>query len=122
MGQVTTLLSFILYTLYDRYPYRDLYVNLGISVFAGGSPGPGGKLSINLTDAYIYIPTNDNPYGLFSFAPNSLDESVAEDTKPGYEYEATVNLTVLRKRGKDRDVGVSKDIIGCIVTKHTDSY
>jgi hypothetical protein len=33
--------------------------------------------------------------------------SVAEDTEPGFEYKATANLTVLRKRGKDRDVGVS---------------
>ncbi|CAB4012860.1 G- coupled receptor 98, partial [Paramuricea clavata] len=73
----------------------------------GGSPGPGGKLSSNLTVAYIHIPTNDNPYGLFAFAHDSLDVSVAEDTKPGYEYKATANLTVVRKRGKDRDVGVS---------------
>ncbi len=86
------------------------YIILGISVFTGGSPGPGGKLSTNLTVAYIHIPTNDNPYGLFAFAQNSLDVSVAEDTKPGHEYEATANLTVVRKRGKDRDVGVSRGL------------
>lgn len=74
----------------------------------GGSPGPGGQLSSNLTIAYIHIPTNDNPYGLFAFKQSSLDVSVAEDTKPGYEYESIANLTVFRKRGKDRDVGVSR--------------
>ena len=82
-------------------------INFGVSLVLGGSPGPGGKLASNLTTAHIYIPTNDNPYGLFAFAQNSLDVSVAEDTKPGYEFEATANLTVLRKRGKDRDVEVS---------------
>ena len=93
-----------------------------LSVLTGGSPGPGGKLASNLTIAYIHIPTNDNPYGLFAFAPNSLDVSVAEDTKPGHKYEATANLTIVRKRGKDRNVGVSRTKWGFIYTLQVLAY
>lgn len=45
--------------------------------------------------------------------------SVAEDTKPGYEYEAIANLTVERKRGKDRDVGVSGGHFVCLCKKRS---
>lgn len=90
--------------------------------FLGGSPGPGGEISSNLTVAHIRIPTNDHPYGLFAFNAGSLDVSVAEDTRPGLEYEAIANLTVVRNRGNDRNVGVSRVVLNCSGTNHTELH
>ena len=60
------------------------------------------------TVASIIVLANDDPQGVFEFATNSLQVSVAEDYKSGFINDTYANLTVLRKKGHFGTVAVSR--------------
>ncbi|XP_062371958.1 adhesion G-protein coupled receptor V1 [Sardina pilchardus] len=89
----------ILEAISDKLPeFIEFYVLVLVNI-SGGYPGEGGQLaSANLSTSVI-IPFNDDPFGVFFFSEEHMDQAVAEDVVSDDDKSNTVSLTVLRQQG-----------------------
>lgn len=80
-------------------------------LFIGGYPGEGGKLANRDLNASVLIPFNDDPFGVFAIAPDSLEREVAEDVLSVNDMSSVTSLTTLRQQGTFGDVRVAWEIL-----------
>lgn len=77
----------------------------------GGYPGEGGKLAKKDLNASVLIPFNDDPFGVFAIAPESLEREVAEDVLSVSDMLDVTSFTILRQQGTFGDVRVAWEIL-----------
>ena len=83
-----------------------------MTLISGGGPGDQeASLSTLHTSVDITVLTNDDPYGVFLFSPNSLELTVAEDYLPSQENTTQATFTVIRNQGLSGDVQVSHTLL-----------
>ncbi|KAI2664431.1 Adhesion G-protein coupled receptor V1 [Labeo rohita] len=76
-----------------------------------GYPGEGGKLAEKNLNASVLIPFNDDPFGVFAIAPESLEREVAEDVLSVSDMLDVTSFTILRQQGTFGDVRVAWEIL-----------
>ncbi|RXN37868.1 G- coupled receptor 98-like protein [Labeo rohita] len=69
----------VLEAISDKLPEFNEFYELRLMNISGGYPGEGGKLAEKNLNASVLIPFNDDPFGVFAIAPESLEREVAED-------------------------------------------
>ena len=72
--------------------------------------GPSGEVPVLATSRLVVVvkvAENDDPFGLFAFAPSSLRVHVAEDYDEDSRDQTRASLEVDRGRGHFTDVQVS---------------
>lgn len=85
---------------------------VGVRLFIpGGYPGEGGRLAETSLNASVFIPFNDDPFGVFAIADSSLDQELAEDVLSEDDMADVTSLTILRQQGTFGDVRVSWEIV-----------
>ena len=90
---------------------RDVHLSL-MTLISGGGPGDQeASLSSIHTSVDITVLTNDDPYGVFLFSPNSRELTVAEDYLPSQENTTQATFTVIRNQGLSGDVQVSHTLL-----------
>nr|XP_057927104.1 adhesion G-protein coupled receptor V1 isoform X2 [Doryrhamphus excisus] len=95
----------------DKLPeFNEIYV-LRLVNISGGYPGDGGRLADTFLSTSLVIPFNDDPFGVFAIADNSLDQEVAEDVLAEDDMADVTSCTILRQQGTFGDVRVAWEIV-----------
>lgn len=79
--------------------------------FAGGYPGPGGRLAETNLNVSVLIPFNDDPFGVFEIDDQNLDLEVAEDVLSEEDMSNVATIIILRQQGTFGDVRVGWEIL-----------
>lgn len=77
----------------------------------GGFPGDGGRLAETSLNASVFVPFNDDPFGVFAIAESNLDQEVAEDVLSEDDMADVTSLTILRQQGTFGEVRVAWEIL-----------
>ncbi|KAI1900416.1 hypothetical protein AGOR_G00049720 [Albula goreensis] len=108
-GEVTK--SIVLHAISDKLPeFNEVYTLMLMNV-SGGYPGDGGQLSQTNLSVSVLIPFNDDPFGVFTIAPDSLDREVAEDVLSEDDMSDVTEFTILREQGTFGTVRVGWEIL-----------
>uniref|UniRef100_A0A4W6G945 Adhesion G-protein coupled receptor V1 n=1 Tax=Lates calcarifer TaxID=8187 RepID=A0A4W6G945_LATCA len=73
--------------------------------------GEGGRLAETSLNASVFIPFNDDPFGVFTIADSNLDQEVAEDVLSDDDMGDVTSFTILRQQGTFGDVRVAWEIV-----------
>uniref|UniRef100_A0A8D3DRH1 Adhesion G-protein coupled receptor V1 n=1 Tax=Scophthalmus maximus TaxID=52904 RepID=A0A8D3DRH1_SCOMX len=73
--------------------------------------GEGGRLAETSPNASVFIPFNDDPFGIFAIADSNLDQEVAEDVLSEDDMADVTSFTILRQQGTFGDVRVAWEIV-----------
>lgn len=76
-----------------------------------GCLGGSGQLASSSLNVSVYIPLNDDPFGVFAIADDNLDQEVAEDVLSEDDMADVTSFTILRQQGTFGDVRVAWEII-----------
>ncbi|KAJ8414918.1 hypothetical protein AAFF_G00024410 [Aldrovandia affinis] len=96
-GEVTK--PIVLQAISDKIPeFNEVYTLKLINV-SGGFPGDGGRLAETNLSVSVLIPFNDDPFGVFAIATESLDREVAEDVLSEEDMSDVTSFTILREQG-----------------------
>lgn len=98
--EVNVIYDFVLKTLH-----------LCLYFLQGGYPGEGGQLAETSLNASVFIPFNDDPFGVFAIADSNLDQEVAEDVLSVDDMADVTSFTILRQQGTFGDVRVAWEIV-----------
>nr|Q6JAN0.1 RecName: Full=Adhesion G-protein coupled receptor V1; AltName: Full=G-protein coupled receptor 98; AltName: Full=Monogenic audiogenic seizure susceptibility protein 1 homolog; AltName: Full=Very large G-protein coupled receptor 1; Flags: Precursor [Danio rerio]AAT07468.1 very large G-protein coupled receptor-1 [Danio rerio] len=101
----------VLEVISDKLPEFNEFYELRLMNVSGGYPGEGGKLANRDLNASVLIPFNDDPFGVFAIAPDSLEREVAEDVLSVNDMTSVTSLTILRQQGTFGDVRVAWEIL-----------
>ncbi|XP_057203010.1 adhesion G-protein coupled receptor V1-like isoform X1 [Triplophysa rosa] len=101
----------VLEAISDKLPEFNEFYELRLMNISGGYPGEGGKLALKDLNASVFIPFNDDPFGVFAIDPNSLEREVAEDVLSVDDMTDVTSFTVLRQQGTFGDVRVAWEIL-----------
>uniref|UniRef100_A0A3B4V3U8 Adhesion G-protein coupled receptor V1 n=1 Tax=Seriola dumerili TaxID=41447 RepID=A0A3B4V3U8_SERDU len=71
----------------------------------------GGRLAETSLNASVFIPFNDDPFGVFAIADSNLDQEVAEDVLSVDDMADVTSFTILRQQGTFGDVRVAWEIV-----------
>ncbi|XP_061753493.1 adhesion G-protein coupled receptor V1 [Nerophis ophidion] len=99
--------AIILEAISDKLPEFDETFVLRLVNISGGA----GRLAETSLSASLVIPANDDPFGVFVIADNSLDQEVAEDVLSEDDMADVTSCTVLRQQGDFGDVRVAWEIV-----------
>uniref|UniRef100_A0A3B4G959 Adhesion G-protein coupled receptor V1 n=1 Tax=Pundamilia nyererei TaxID=303518 RepID=A0A3B4G959_9CICH len=69
------------------------------------------NISGDALNASVFIPFNDDPFGVFAIAEDNMDQEVAEDVLSEDDMADVTSFTILRKQGTFGDVRVSWEIV-----------
>ncbi|KAJ8285558.1 hypothetical protein GJAV_G00028220 [Gymnothorax javanicus] len=101
----------VLVAISDKIPeFNEVYTLRLINV-SGGYPGDGGRLAETNLNVSILIPFNDDPFGVFAIADESLDREVAEDVLSEDDMLDVTSFTILREQGTFGTVRVGWEIL-----------
>ncbi|XP_041926588.1 adhesion G-protein coupled receptor V1 [Alosa sapidissima] len=101
----------ILEAISDKLPeFIEFYVLMLVNI-SGGYPREGGQLAAANLSTSVIIPFNDDPFGVFFFSEEHMDQAVAEDVVSDDDMSNTVSLTVLRQQGTFGKVSVVWEIL-----------
>uniref|UniRef100_A0A672JI01 Adhesion G-protein coupled receptor V1 n=1 Tax=Salarias fasciatus TaxID=181472 RepID=A0A672JI01_SALFA len=103
--------AIVLEAVSDKLPEFIEFFVLRLVNISGGYPGEGGKLAETSLNASVFIPFNDDPFGVFTIADASLDQEVAEDVPPEDDMADVSSFTILRQQGTFGDVRVAWEIV-----------
>ncbi|RXN21226.1 G- coupled receptor 98-like protein [Labeo rohita] len=101
----------VLEAISDKLPEFNEFYELRLMNISGGYPGEGGKLAEKNLNASVLIPFNDDPFGVFAIAPESLEREVAEDVLSVSDMLDVTSFTILRQQGTFGDVRVAWEIL-----------
>ncbi|XP_074526084.1 adhesion G-protein coupled receptor V1 [Halichoeres trimaculatus] len=101
----------ILEAISDKLPEFNEFFVLRLVNISGGHPGEGGKLADTSLNAFVLIPFNDDPFGVFAIADSNLDQEVAEDVLSEDDMADVTSFTILRQQGTFGDVQVAWEIV-----------
>uniref|UniRef100_A0A669EYL3 Adhesion G-protein coupled receptor V1 n=1 Tax=Oreochromis niloticus TaxID=8128 RepID=A0A669EYL3_ORENI len=101
----------VLEAISDKLPEFNEFYILRLVNISGGYPGEGGRLAKSALNASVFIPFNDDPFGVFAIAEDNLDQEVAEDVLSEDDMADATSFTILRKQGTFGDVSVSWEIV-----------
>ncbi|KAK9974393.1 hypothetical protein ABG768_022494 [Culter alburnus] len=101
----------VLEAISDKLPEFNEFYELRLINISGGYPGEGGKLAKKDLNASVLIPFNDDPFGVFAIAPESLEREVAEDVLSVSDMLDVTSFTILRQQGTFGDVRVAWEIL-----------
>ncbi|XP_026067280.1 adhesion G-protein coupled receptor V1 [Carassius auratus] len=101
----------VLEAISDKLPEFNEFYELRLTNVSGGYPGKGGKLAEKDLNASVLIPFNDDPFGVFAIAPESLEREVAEDVLSVNDMFDVTSFTILRQQGTFGDVRVAWEIL-----------
>ncbi len=105
--EVFKLYSYFVHIIYKYITSTTFQTMLSL----GGYPGEGGKLAKKDLNASVLIPFNDDPFGVFAIAPESLEHEVAEDVLLVNDMFDVTSFTILRQQGTFGDVRVAWEIL-----------
>ncbi|XP_047184912.1 adhesion G-protein coupled receptor V1 [Scophthalmus maximus] len=95
----------------DKLPEFNEFFILSLVNISGGYPGEGGRLAETSPNASVFIPFNDDPFGIFAIADSNLDQEVAEDVLSEDDMADVTSFTILRQQGTFGDVRVAWEIV-----------
>ncbi|KAM9393782.1 adhesion G-protein coupled receptor V1 [Pholidichthys leucotaenia] len=101
----------VLEAISDKRPEFHEFFVLRLVNISGGYPGEGGRLAETGLNASVYIPFNDDPFGVFAIADSNLDQEVAEDVVSEDDMADVTSFTILRQQGTFGDVRVAWEIV-----------
>ncbi|XP_061116243.1 adhesion G-protein coupled receptor V1 [Conger conger] len=101
----------VLEAISDKIPEFNEVYTLRLMNVSGGYPGEGGRLAETNLNVSILVPFNDDPFGVFAIAPESLDREVAEDVLSEEDMSDVTSFTVLREQGTFGTVRVGWEIL-----------
>ncbi|XP_075895105.1 adhesion G-protein coupled receptor V1 isoform X2 [Nelusetta ayraudi] len=101
----------VLQAVSDKLPEFNEFFVLRLVNISGGYPGEGGRLAETSLNASVFIPFNDDPFGVFAIADSSLDQELAEDILSDDDMADVASLTVLRQQGTFGEVRVAWEIV-----------
>ncbi|XP_060927102.1 adhesion G-protein coupled receptor V1 [Limanda limanda] len=101
----------ILEAISDKLPEFNEFYILSLVNISGGYPGEGGRLAETSLNASVFIPFNDDPFGVFAIADSNLDQEVAEDVLSEDDMADVTSFTILRQQGTFGDVRVAWEIV-----------
>ncbi|XP_051546873.1 adhesion G-protein coupled receptor V1 isoform X1 [Myxocyprinus asiaticus] len=101
----------VLEAISDKLPEFTEFYELRLMNVSGGYPGEGGKLAKKDLNASVFIPFNDDPFGVFAIDPSTLEREVAEDVLSVDDMLGVTSFTILRQQGTFRDVRVAWEIL-----------
>uniref|UniRef100_A0A668RW45 Adhesion G-protein coupled receptor V1 n=1 Tax=Oreochromis aureus TaxID=47969 RepID=A0A668RW45_OREAU len=101
----------VLEAISDKLPEFNEFYILRLVNISGGYPGEGRRLAKSALNASVFIPFNDDPFGVFAIAEDNLDQEVAEDVLSEDDMADATSFTILRKQGTFGDVSVSWEIV-----------
>ncbi|KAJ8380590.1 hypothetical protein SKAU_G00013680 [Synaphobranchus kaupii] len=108
-GEVTK--PIVLQAISDKIPEFNEVYTLKLMNVSGGYPGDGGRLAETNLNVSILVPFNDDPFGVFTIAAESLDREVAEDVLSEDDMSDVTSFTVLREQGTFGTVRVGWEIL-----------
>lgn len=103
------LMLWVLYMIRVQCSCKALKVSM--SSFAGGYPGEGGRLAETNLNVSVLVPFNDDPFGVFAIAAESLEREVAEDVLSEDDMSDVTSFTILREQGTFGTVRVGWEIL-----------
>ncbi|MBN3308256.1 GPR98 protein, partial [Amia calva] len=95
----------------DGVPEFNEVYDLRLINISGGDPGQGGRLAEVNLNVSVFIPPNDDPFGVFVIDPRTLDQEVAEDILTEEDMSDVASFTVLRQQGTFGIVRVGWEIL-----------
>uniref|UniRef100_A0A3B4AIJ3 Adhesion G protein-coupled receptor V1 n=1 Tax=Periophthalmus magnuspinnatus TaxID=409849 RepID=A0A3B4AIJ3_9GOBI len=98
--------SIILEAISDMLPEMDEFYILKLVNISGDA-----KLASTSLNASVFIPLNDDPFGVFAIANDNLDQEVAEDVLSEDDMADVTSFTILRQQGTFGDVRVAWEIV-----------
>uniref|UniRef100_A0A665TER5 Adhesion G-protein coupled receptor V1 n=1 Tax=Echeneis naucrates TaxID=173247 RepID=A0A665TER5_ECHNA len=101
----------ILEAISDKLPEFNEFFILRLVNISGGYPGEGGRLAETSVNVSVFIPFNDDPFGVFAIADSNLDQEVAEDVLSVNDMADVTSFTILRQQGTFGDVRVAWEIV-----------
>ncbi|XP_056232770.1 adhesion G-protein coupled receptor V1 isoform X2 [Seriola aureovittata] len=101
----------VLEAISDKLPEFNEFFILRLVNISGGYPGEGGRLAETSLNASVFIPFNDDPFGVFAIADSNLDQEVAEDVLSVNDMADVTSFTILRQQGTFGDVRVAWEIV-----------
>ncbi|XP_040899032.1 adhesion G-protein coupled receptor V1 [Toxotes jaculatrix] len=101
----------VLEAISDKLPEFNEFFILRLVNISGGYPGEGGRLAETSLNASVFIPFNDDPFGVFAIADSNLDQEVAEDVLSEDDMADVTSFTILRQQGTFGDVRVAWEIV-----------
>ncbi|XP_034025926.1 adhesion G-protein coupled receptor V1 isoform X1 [Thalassophryne amazonica] len=101
----------VLEAISDKLPEFNEFFILKLVNISGGYPGGGGQLADTSLHTSVFIPFNDDPFGVFAIAENNLDQEVAEDVLSQDDMADVTSFTILREQGTFGDVRVAWEIV-----------
>uniref|UniRef100_A0A4W6G876 Adhesion G-protein coupled receptor V1 n=1 Tax=Lates calcarifer TaxID=8187 RepID=A0A4W6G876_LATCA len=101
----------VLEAISDKLPEFIEFFVLKLVNISGGYPGEGGRLAETSLNASVFIPFNDDPFGVFTIADSNLDQEVAEDVLSDDDMGDVTSFTILRQQGTFGDVRVAWEIV-----------
>ncbi|XP_035235780.1 adhesion G-protein coupled receptor V1 isoform X2 [Anguilla anguilla] len=101
----------VLEAISDKIPeFNEVYTLMLMNV-SGGYPGDGGRLAETNLSVSVLVPFNDDPFGVFAIAAESLDREVAEDVLSEDDMSDVTSFTILREQGTFGTVRVGWEIL-----------
>ncbi|KAJ0067530.1 hypothetical protein NL108_008007, partial [Boleophthalmus pectinirostris] len=97
----------ILEAISDMLPEMDEFYILRLVNISGGA----AQLGRSSLSASVFIPLNDDPFGVFAIADDNLDQEVAEDVLSEDDMADVASFTILRQQGMFGDVRVAWEIV-----------
>ncbi|KAK7934133.1 hypothetical protein WMY93_005029 [Mugilogobius chulae] len=97
----------VLEAISDMVPEMDEFYILRLVNISGGS----GQLAITSLNVSVFVPLNDDPFGVFAIADDNLDQEVAEDVLSEDDMTDVTSFNILRQQGTFGDVRVAWEIV-----------
>ncbi|XP_040011455.1 adhesion G-protein coupled receptor V1 [Xiphias gladius] len=101
----------VLQAISDTLPEFNEFFILKLVNISGGYPGEGGRLAKTSLNTSVFIPVNDDPFGVFAIADSNLDQEVAEDVLSEDDMADVTSFTILRQQGTFGEVRVAWEIV-----------
>ncbi|XP_026199339.1 adhesion G-protein coupled receptor V1 [Anabas testudineus] len=95
----------------DKLPEFNEFFILRLVNISGGYPGQDARLANTSLNTSLFIPFNDDPFGVFAIADGNLNQEVAEDVLSVDDMTDVTSFTILRQQGTFGDVRVAWEIV-----------